>query len=167
MLLQLLWAGIEKTGLSQDDDLDEEEIKQIKSVEMEELNKIEPYTIHRHPIYISSAGLYAYLRNSWEHFMRNNRKQAPSHLSWSYCASLADGERHSLLCRKLPRSFGDYLLAVCHFKKAHAALNESLRLNRLFSHQSETIYEKYQKESNMRLHDLREIWLRVMQDCRN
>ena len=49
---------------SQDDDLDEEEIKQIKSVEMEELNKIEPYTIHRHPIYISSAGLYAYLRNS-------------------------------------------------------------------------------------------------------
>ena len=46
---------------SQDDDLDEEEIKQIKSVEMEELNKIEPYTIHRHPIYISSAGLYAYL----------------------------------------------------------------------------------------------------------
>ena len=97
--------------------------------------------------------------------MRNNRKQAPSHLSWSYCASLADGERHSLLT-KLPRSWGLFTCRLS-FQKAHAALNESLRLNRLFSHQSETIYEKYQKESNMRLHDLREIWLRVMQDCRN
>jgi hypothetical protein len=55
---------------------------------------------------------------------------------------------------------------VGHFKKAHAALNESLRLNRLFTHQTEKVFQKYQKESNMRLHDLREIWLRVMHDCR-
>ena len=151
---------------SQDDDLDEEDIKQIKPIEMDEIKKMEPYTIHRHPIYISSAGLYAYLRNSWEHFMRNNRKQAPCHLAWSFCASLADGERHALLAANC-LDLGDYLLAVCHFKKAHSALNESLRLNRLFTHQTEAISQKYQKESNMRLHDLREIWLRVMQDCRS
>ncbi|MEK9632625.1 MAG: hypothetical protein VW622_02185, partial [Opitutae bacterium] len=61
---------------------------------------------------------------------------------------------------------GDYLLAVCHLKKAHAALNESLRINRLFSHQNEGVFEEYLKETNLRLHDLREIWLRVMHDCR-
>tara|TARA_B100001093_G_scaffold506446_1_gene565353 strand:- start:773 stop:1069 length:297 start_codon:yes stop_codon:yes gene_type:complete len=98
--------------------------------------------------------------------MRNNRNQAAPHLAWSYCASLADGERHSLLAANC-LDLGDFLLAVCHFKKAHSALNESLRLNRLFSHQVDSITQKYQRESNMRLHDLREIWLRVMHDCRN
>jgi hypothetical protein len=97
--------------------------------------------------------------------MRNNREQSAPHLSWSYCASLADGERHSILAANC-LDLGDYLLAVCHFKKAHAALNESLRLNRLFVHQTDMVFQKYQKESNMRLHDLREIWLRVMHDCR-
>ena len=151
---------------SQDEDLDEEDMKQLRPQEIEEFRKMEPYTIHRHPIYVSSAGLYAYLRNCLEHFMRNNRNQAAAHLAWSYCASLADGERHSLLAANC-LDLGDFLLAVCHFKKAHSALNESLRLNRLFSHQVDTITQKYQRESNMRLHDLREIWLRVMHDCRS
>jgi hypothetical protein len=149
-----------------DEELNEEEIKQLRPVEMEELKKMAPYTIHRHPIYLSSIGLYAYLRNSWEHFMRNNRNQPAPHLAWSYSASLADGERHSLLAANC-LDLGDYLLAVCHFKKAHSALNESLRLNRLFTHQSEKVLIKYRNESNIRLHDLREIWLRVMHDCRS
>ena len=150
---------------SLDEELDEEMIKQIRPVEMEELSKMEPYTIHRHPIYISATGLYAYLRTAWEHYMRNNREKSSSHLSWSYCASLSEGERHSVLASNC-LDLGDFLLAVCHLKKAHAALNESLRLNRLFTHQSDSVFETYQSESNMRLHDLREIWLRVMHDCR-
>ena len=150
---------------SLDEELDEETMKQMRPVEMEELRKMDPYTIHRHPIYISAIGLYAYLRNSWEHYMRNNREQSAPHLTWSYCSSLAEGERHAILASNC-LDLGDYLLAVCHFKKAHAALNESLRLNRLFTHQTEKVFQKYQKESNMRLHDLREIWLRVMHDCR-
>jgi hypothetical protein len=131
-----------------DEELDEEEIKQLRPVEMEELKNMDPYTIHRHPIYLSSLGLYAYLRNLWEHFMRNNRNQPASHLAWSYSASLSDGERHSLLAANC-LDLGDYLLAVCHFKKAHSALNESLRLNRLFTHQSENVLINYQNESNI------------------
>ncbi|MGY8714218.1 MAG: hypothetical protein ACKVJ1_10060, partial [Verrucomicrobiia bacterium] len=74
---------------SLDEELDEETMKQMRPVEMEELRKMDPYTIHRHPIYISAIGLYAYLRNSWEHYMRNNREQSAPHLTWSYCSSLA------------------------------------------------------------------------------
>ena len=51
-------------------------------------------------------------------------------------------------------------MAVCHLKKAHSALNESMRLNRLFRHHSPKIFEKYLRESDFRMHDLREIWLR-------
>ena len=153
------WASID------DIEMDEEQMRQLKPLDMEEVRHMDPYTIHRHPIYISSSALYSYLRNAWEHLMRHNRQQPEAHLAWGYCASLADGERHSFLAAN-SLDLGDYLLAVCHLKKAHAALNESLRINRLFSHQNEGVFEEYLKETNLRLHDLREIWLRVMHDCR-
>ena len=153
------WASID------DIEMDEEQMRQLKPLDMEEVRHMDPYTIHRHPIYISSSALYSYLRNAWEHLMSHNRKQPEAHLAWGYCASLADGERHSFLAAN-SLDLGDYLLAVCHLKKAHAALNESLRINRLFSHHNEGIFEEYLKETNLRMHDLREIWLRVMHDCR-
>ena len=125
----------------------------------------DPYTIHKHPVYVATTALYVYLRASWEHLMRHNRTQPPSHLSWSYGASLADGERHSLLGAQ-SLDLGDYQLAICHFKKSHAALNESMRLNQLFEHHNPHSYQDYLAETNLRMHDLREIWLRVIQDCR-
>jgi hypothetical protein len=153
------WASID------DIELDDEQMRQLKPLDIEEVRHLDPYTIHRHPIYISSSALYSYLRNAWEHLMRHNNKQPEAHLSWGYCASLSDGERHSFLAAN-SLDLGDYLLAVCHLKKAHAALNESLRINRLFSHQNKGIFGEYLKETNLRMHDLREIWLRVMHDCR-
>ena len=125
----------------------------------------DPYTIHKHPVYVSNTALYSYLRASWEHLMRHNRAQPQANLAWSYCASLADGERHSLLGGQ-SLDLGDYQLAICHFKKSHAALNESLRLNRLFEHHNTKILSDYLEETSLRMHDIREVWLRVMQDCR-
>ena len=149
-----------------DMDLSDEEIKQIRHIDLDEVGKIEPYTIHRHPVYITSTAFFSYLRTAWEHLMRHNKKQPKSHLSWSYCASLADAERNCMLAAN-SLDLGDYLLAVCHFKKAHSALNESMRLNRLFTHHSEKLFLKYLRETDIRMHDLREIWLRIIQDCRS
>ena len=95
---------------SLDEDLDEDQIKQIRAIELEELSKMEPYTIHRHPIYISSIGLYAYLKYSWEHYMKNNPIQTEASLAWSYCSSLADGEKTFIIGRKL---FGFGRLSTC------------------------------------------------------
>ena len=95
----------------------------------------------------------------------HNRSQPAPNLSWSFCASLADAERHSLLATTC-LDLGDFLLALCHLKRAHSALNESMRLNRLFAHHSKRIFKEYLEESDVRMHDLREIWLRVMNECR-
>jgi hypothetical protein len=150
---------------SDDIDMEEDEVSLLRPMDLDDIRKMEPYTIHRHPIYVSSAAFYSYFRASWEHLMRHNRKQPEHNLSWSYCSSLADGEKHSLLAANC-LDLGDFLLAVCHLKKAHSALNESMRLNRLFRHHSPKIFEKYLRESDFRMHDLREIWLRVINDCR-
>ena len=145
-------------------DMEEEDLQQIRPLDVDEIRKMDPYTIHRHPVYISSTAFFSYLRASWEHLMRHNRKQPEPCLSWSYCGSLADAERHCLLAANC-LDLGDFLLAVCHLKKAHSALNESMRLNRLFSHHSPKIFSKYLHELDLRMYDLREIWIRIIQDC--
>jgi hypothetical protein len=153
------WSVIEdELGFAEESALNDQE-------EDEACTDSDPYTIHKHPVYISTTALYVYLRASWEHLMRNNRVQPQANLVWSYCASLADGERHSLLGAQ-SLDLGDYQLAVCHFKKSHSALNESLRLNRLFEHHNTKIRSDYLEETSLRMHDIREVWLRVMQDCR-
>ena len=146
-------------------EMEEDQIKEIRPLPLDELQKMEPYTVHKHPVYIASTALFCFLRSSWEHMMMNNRKKLDPQLSWSYCSSLSDAEKHAILAANC-LDLGDFLLALNHLKRAHAALNESMRINRLFSHHNEKIFEEYLVESDVRMHDLREIWLRVMSDCR-
>ena len=146
-------------------ELDENDLPVIKPVDIEEINNMDPYTIHRHPIYITSNALFSYLRASWEQLMRNNEEQNESDFVWGYSVSLADAEKHRIMAAN-SLDLGDFLLAVCHFKKAHSALNESMRINRLFKHHNPKKIRSYFEETNIRMYDLREIWLRVMSDCR-
>ena len=75
------WSCIE------DFELDEEQLKEIRPIPLEDLNKIEPYTVHKHPLYIASSALFSFLRSSWEHMMRHNRNQPPQNLSHARCTS--------------------------------------------------------------------------------
>ena len=146
-------------------ELDENDLPLIRPMEIEEVNNMDPYTIHRHPIYITSNALFSYLRASWEQLMRKNKESNSSDLVWGYSVSLADAEKHCIMAAN-SLDLGDFLLAVCHFKKAHSALNESMRINRLFKHHNSNKIKIYMEETNVRMHDLREIWIRVMNDCR-
>ena len=146
-------------------ELDENDFPLIRPMEIEEVNNMDPYTIHRHPIYITSNALFSYLRASWEQLMRKNKESNSSDLVWGYSVSLADAEKHCIMAAN-SLDLGDFLLAVCHFKKAHSALNESMRINRLFKHHNSNKIKIYMEETNVRMHDLREIWIRVMNDCR-
>ena len=159
--------GWHKDDWSSSDEIefDENDLPIVRPLDMEEINNMDPYTIHRHPIYITSNALFSYLRASWERLMRNNKEQNESELVWGYSVSLADAEKHCIIAAN-SLDLGDFLLAVCHFKKAHSALNESMRINRLFKHHLPKEIESYLEETNIRMHDLREIWLRVMSDCR-
>ena len=126
-----------------------------------------PYTIHRHPVYVASIALYLYVRKNWEHFLSIVGDKAKSQFVWEYASSLRDGEMHATLgvqCLDL----GDNQLAVCHFKQAHASLNETLRMNANLSemHPQILALPQYQEAVRKRLLDLREIWLRVIQECR-
>jgi hypothetical protein len=62
--------------------------------------------------------------------------------------------------------FGDYAMAVSLFKRALSSLNGSLALlNDEGSNKYRTV-AAYREDALPRLFDLREIWLRVIAECR-
>jgi hypothetical protein len=62
--------------------------------------------------------------------------------------------------------FGDYAMAICLFKRALAALNDCFaQVGSDAADRNEAICEG-RDDIRTRLFDLREIWLRVISDCR-
>ena len=62
--------------------------------------------------------------------------------------------------------FGDYAMAICLFKRALAALNDCFaQIGSEAADKVEAVCEA-REDMRMRLFDLREIWLRVISDCR-
>ncbi|MFP4673813.1 MAG: hypothetical protein ACLFO5_04405 [Opitutales bacterium] len=125
-----------------------------------------PYTLHRHPAFVVTRALYRYLHQNWENFMARNRSQATPGLSWRYAATLHQGEMNVVLAIQA-LDLGDFGLAICHLKNALAALNQSLALLDQLIHPDLAVIENIRHEARIRIFDLRELWLRMMQDCRS
>jgi hypothetical protein len=79
---------------------------------------------------------------------------------------LLSAERHSTsLFYAL--DFGDYAMAVSLFKRALSALNGSLALISSDAIAQNRHLQAWRDEALPRLFDLREIWLRVIAECRD
>ena len=57
-------------------------------------------------------------------------------------------------------------MTICHLKNALAAINHTLSLLQKLSIKNVRILRLFQAETSRTLFDLREVWLRVMHDCR-
>ena len=62
--------------------------------------------------------------------------------------------------------FGDYTMAICLFKRALAALNDCFAQVGSPAAEENAAIRECRDEMRHRLFDLREIWLRVISDCR-
>jgi hypothetical protein len=62
---------------------------------------------------------------------------------------------------------GDFGLSICHLKNSLTALNQTLaQLNQL-AHPDSVYLNDFCTEIRVRIFDLRELWIRVMGDCRH
>jgi len=127
--------------------------------------KDEPYTLHKNPIFISTKAIYLSLKRGWERIGIHSAK-VPQTLALDLHASIYRGEEQAMLAIQA-LDFGDYAMAISLFKRA---LGE---LNRTFALLGSTAVEKlpavvhFREDAQPRLFDLREIWLRVMSECRD
>ncbi len=124
----------------------------------------DPYTLHRNPVYISTRALYVSLLAHWER-VAAQPDRVPAALGITLQALLYRGNEQALQAVQA-LEMGDYTLAVCLFKRALRELN--LTLARLSQPDvAETpLAMRYREYAMPRLFDMREIWLRVMNECR-
>ncbi|MGE9294381.1 hypothetical protein [Ruficoccus sp. ZRK36] len=126
---------------------------------------MDPYTIHKHPVFIVTHGLYQHLFKCWEMFTLQNQRSISPVMVGRFGASLHAGEINAVMAINA-LDMGDYNLTICHLKNSLSALNHSLALLQKLSIKNDRILNLFQSETTRTLFDLREVWLRVMNDCR-
>jgi hypothetical protein len=125
----------------------------------------EVYTLHKNPIFVATKAIYLGLNRSWQRLASDPAK-APQELAVSVLASLHLGEEHAVQAIHA-LDFGDFAMAISLFKRAMSALNGTLALL-----SSEPVLRcrpvhAWREEALPQLFDLREVWLRVIAECRD
>lgn len=126
---------------------------------------LDPYTIHKHPIFIASKALYVWLHKAWEQVAPACAARIPARTALGFQSSLFRAEQTALLAVH-SLDMGDYSLAVCMFKRSLSELNTSLAMLNEMDESKSPPLSYFKAQSRIRLFDCREIWLRVMRDCR-
>jgi hypothetical protein len=145
---------------------DEFNFMELEDDERPEEQEGAPYTLHRHPVFVVTRSLYRYLHQSWEHFMIQNPRSVSPKLCWDYANSLHQAEMNVLLSIQA-LDLGDFGLSICHLKNSLNSLNQTLSLLNELTHPNTIFLEGFKNEIRIRLFDLRELWIRVMGDCRH
>jgi hypothetical protein len=124
----------------------------------------EIYTLQKNPVFIATKALFLSLRRSWE-AEASRAGPVPQGLAVSFLSALHGCEEQAVMAIHA-LDFGDYAMAICLFKRALAALNNCFAL--IGSEEAEAIeaVRACRDDVRVRLFDLREIWLRVISDCR-
>jgi hypothetical protein len=129
-----------------------------------DLTDYDPYTLHRHPVFVVCTGLFLQLRYTWRRVLTERNDHIDGLLSWDFAESLNEAEKHSLTAMQC-MDMGDFLLCVVHMKRSLRGVNLAMGLlpGLLGMAQGPAVL----KDALLsRLFDLREVCLRVIQDCR-
>ena len=124
----------------------------------------EIYTLQKNPVFIATKALFLSVRRSWMSAASQPGRIAQP-LALSFLASIHDCEGQAVMAIHA-LDFGDYAMAVCLFKRALAGLNGCFADLDSGTPGSPGILEAWRDDLRTRLFDLREIWLRVISDCR-
>jgi hypothetical protein len=160
----------EKMNWGDDDWPEESEVTEISGEEDDESAEEEAeevYTLHKNPIFIATKALYLGLNRSWQKLASDPTK-TPQPLAVALLAALHQGEEQSVQVQAIHAlDFGDYAMAVSLFKRALSALNNSLALLNADAVNRHRAVLAWREDALPRIFDLREIWLRVIAECRD
>ncbi len=125
---------------------------------------IEPYTLHKNPVFIATKAIYLSLKRSWER-LAGDAARVPQSLALAMQTSLYRGEEQAVLGVQA-LDLGDYAMAISLFKRGIEELNRTLALATGPDAAEVRAFSSWRDDAIPRLFDLREIWLRVMNECR-
>ena len=134
------------------------------SAETSDREEAEIYTLHKNPIVIATKAIYLSVKRPWE-LNAGDAAKVPPPLALGLLAALHRGEEQAVQAIHA-LDFGDYAMAISLFKRALSALNSTLALLNADSATAHRAVMAYREETLPKLFDLREIWLRVISECR-
>ncbi len=152
-------AAAEKMGWSLDEEDDD------MPDDSDDFDADEVYTLHKNPIYVSTKAIYRSLHRSWLALAADS-SSVPTPLALAVLNAMHQGEERSLQAI-YALEFGDYALAVTQFKRALGTLNGTLALVSNDTLPRHRAAAAWRDDALPRLFDLREIWLRVIAECRD
>jgi hypothetical protein len=125
---------------------------------------LEPYTLYKNPVFIATKAVYLGLTHAWLRLAADPAKVAQP-LALAFQFSLHRGDQQACLAIQA-LDLGDYAMAISLLKRALREINSSLALLDDHAVQRHRALAGFREDALPRLFDLREIWLRVMNECR-
>ena len=122
-----------------------------------------PYTMHLHPVYILTRGIFHSLYELSLIFARANPQN--SFAQMTLLSALHEAETQAILGIE-SQDMGDMTLTVCHFKRSLSQLNNSLNMLSRVSDVKASGNEQFTAQAKKRIFDLREVWLKVNNEVR-
>ncbi|MDQ8205417.1 hypothetical protein [Pelagicoccus sp. SDUM812003] len=125
----------------------------------------QPYTIHKHPLFVSSKALHGWLLEQWSRHIALAGEQLPAQHALSLQTALMESDQYGLLA-VTALDLNDFALAIAYFKRGMVSINKAFALLAKFESLEIEPLNRYVSNARIRLFDIREIWLRVSSDCR-
>ncbi|HCJ11947.1 MAG: hypothetical protein A2Y14_04890 [Verrucomicrobia bacterium GWF2_51_19] len=116
-----------------------------------------PFSMHKHPVFIATRGIYTYIGQKWTLFLAKNSLNG--RFVWRFSKTLFGAENNIVLALNAIE-VGDFNLAVCHIKRSLEAVNSTL-------YYLESLCDRQAIAAMRRaFFDLRTLWLRVLSNLR-
>lgn len=128
-------------------------------------NPLQPYTIHRHPLFVASKALHGWLAEKLGQHIALCAEQISTTKALGLQSAFGESDYYGMLA-VTALDMDDYALAIAYFKRGMVALNKSLSLLAELESSEVEPLPHFAKQARIRLFDIREIWLRVTNDCR-
>jgi hypothetical protein len=148
---------------SGEEEPDDEEDSKIEAPQSRE--DFDPYTVHRNPVFIATRALFTSISFFAERVAEDPAK-FPPRLAVAFLRHLHNAEISAVLAIQ-GLDLGDYALGISLLKRALASLNHAIGELPATESERNKHFAKFRDYAMPRLFDLREIWLRVMNECRD
>jgi hypothetical protein len=123
------------------------------------------YTLHKNPIFIATKAITQSLQQHWIQ-AASHAAALPAPVALNLLNALHRGEDQAVQAIHA-LDFGDYAMAISLFKRALGVLNGTLALLNSDEAGLQPTVVAFREHALPRVFDLREIWLRVINECRD
>lgn len=127
----------------------------------------DPYTIHKHPMFVVTKGLCQDIFQSWERLLTLGNTGITPIITWQFSRALQEIDYH-VVTAIYSMDISEPALAISHLKNSLSFINEALRvINQIANQCKIKPNDSYHNNIRMTLFNLRGACLRIITECRN